>query len=183
MRPEGDPVFHSNTEHLLGYWRALARGAAAPLRSAFNPAAVAELLPQLFMLDLGTGALPFRLAGEFLIDLHAKPLRGQDFQTLFSPGGRRVVTQAALSALNDPYPSVLACEAFSAEGRSLTMEIVLAPLAGREGRVERLLGLYQPTSLVARLGGKPVVEMNARLAGGDGRGRLKLAAVAGLRIA
>jgi len=176
-------VFHTNTEHLIGYWRSLTLGTATPRRQAFDPAQVSELLPQIFMLELGTGALPFRLAGEFLIDLHAKSLRGSDFQALFSPVGRRVVTQAALSALNDPDPSVLTCEGFSQDGRTLGLEITLAPLAGQDGRVERLLGLYQPTSLVARLGGKPVVEMNARLASGDGRGHLRLVVNDGLRIA
>ncbi len=176
-------MFHTNTEHLIGYWRSLATGASAPSRQAFDPAAVGELLPQIFMLELGTGALPFRLAGEFLIDLHARPLRGVDFQTLFSAAGRRVVTQAALSALNDPDPSILTCEGFSEDGRALGLEITLAPLSGADGRVERLLGLYQPTSLVARLAGKPVVEINARLANGDGKGHLRLVVNDGLRIA
>lgn len=176
-------MFHSNTELLISYWRSLSVGEAVPQRAAFDPAEVAELLPQIFMLDLGTGALPFRLAGEFLIDLHAKPLRGTDFQTLFSPGGRRVVTQAALSALNDPDAAVLTAEGCSDEGKSVDLEITLAPLAGAEGRVERLLGLYQPTSLVARLAGKPVTEINARLASADGRGHLKLVVNEGLRIA
>jgi hypothetical protein len=176
-------VFHSNTELFIRYWRSLATGAGAPSRSAFDPAQVAELLPQSFMLELGTGALPFRLAGEFLIDLHARPLRGVDFQTLFSQGTRRVVTQAALSALNEQEAAVLTGEGFSEEGRAVGLEIVLAPLTGPDGRVERLLGLYQPTSLVARLAGKPVVEINARLAGGELKSHLKLVVADGLRIA
>lgn len=176
-------MFHSNTEALIAYWRSLSIGAAVPHRADFDPARVHELLPQIFMLELGTGALPFRLAGEFLIDLHGKPLRGVDFQTLFSAGGRRVVTQAALSALNDPDASVLTGEGWSAEGRSVGLEIVLAPLAGEGGRIERLVGLYQPTTLVARLCGKPVNEINARLATGEGKGHLKLVVNEGLRIA
>ena len=176
-------MFHSNTEILIGYWRSLSVGAATPDRRAFDPAQVSELLPQIFMLDLGPGALPFRLAGEFLIDLHGKPLRGTDFQALFAPSGRRVVTQAALSMLNTPDVAVLAAEGFNQDGRSVGLEIALAPLAGPEGRVERLLGLYQPTSLVARLAGKPVVEINARLANGEGKSHLKLVVNEGLRIA
>ena len=65
-------------------------------------------------------------------DLHGKPLRGLDFQTLFSPSGRRVVTQAALSALNDPDPSTLACEGFSDDGRMLGLEITM-----ENGRVQQ----------------------------------------------
>ena len=38
-------------------------------------------------------------------------------------------------------------------------------------------------SLVARLGGRPVAEINARLANDDGRGHLRLVVADGLRIA
>ncbi len=178
-------MFHSNTERLIGYWTSLKVDDRAPLRRAFDPAMVAELLPQVFMLEFASGALPVRLAGEFLIDLHGRPLKGVDFQDLFSDGGRRVVTQASLVVLNSPEPVVLEAEGFSEDDRVVQMEILLAPLAGEDGRPERLLGLYQPTSLVARLAGKPVVELQARLPmTSEGRvSHLKLAAVDGLRIA
>jgi hypothetical protein len=49
----------------------------------------------------------------------------------------------------------------SAHGRSLSgaearLEILLAPLAGRQGQVDRLLGLYQPTSPLFRLRGRRI---------------------------
>lgn len=178
-------MFHSNTEQLMGYWRSLKTGDAAPLRRDFDPAGVFELLPQVFMLELGPGVMPFRLAGEFLIDLHGRALKGVDFQSLFSAPGRRIAAQAAISALNDPEPVVLEAEGVNEDGRALGLEIVLAPLNGPDGRAERLVGLYQPTGLVARLAGKPVTEMTARLAvhATDRGAHLKLAAVDGLRIA
>ncbi len=39
---------------------------------------------------------------------------------------------------------------------ALGAKFALAPLLGEDGSVERLLGLYQPTSSLARLLGKPV---------------------------
>ena len=185
LRREVGHVFHSNTEQLMTYWRGLRTGSAAPLRRDFDPTAVFELLPQVFMLDLGPGVLPFRLAGEFLIDLHGRPLKGTDFQSLFAPAARRVVSQAAMAALADAEPAVLDAEGVSDDGRAVTLQLMLAPLAAADGRPERLVGLCQPTTLVARLAGKPVVEMTARLAApaGERTGRLKLAAVDGLRIA
>lgn len=178
-------MFHFNTERMIGYWNELRRGSALPARQSFDPSVVAPLLPQIFMLELGRASLPFRLAGEFLIDLHGRPLKGVDFQDLFSPAGRSMAARATAAALNDPEPVVLEAEGFSAEGRSVNLEILLAPLAGAGGRVERLLGFYQPTTLVARLAGEPVVELDARLAlHATARGaHLKLAAVDGLRIA
>jgi len=178
-------VFHFNTERVIGYWSDLRRGSSLPARQAFDPAAIAQLLPQIFMLELGRASLPFRLAGEFLIDLHGRPLKGVDFQDLFSPAGRSMAARAIDSVLNEPEPVVLEAEGFSVDGRSVNLEILLAPLAGADGRVERLLGLYQPTTLVARLAGQPVVELDARLAmHATARGaHLKLAAVDGLRIA
>lgn len=177
-------MFHSNTEQLLDYWRSLRGELAAPRRRHFDPAAVAELLPQVFVLDIGQAALPFRLAGEFLIDLHGRTLRGVDFQSLFVPAARRIVAQASLSAIGELEPVVLQAEGVSEDGRTVSIEILLAPLLSMDGVPERLVGLYQPTTLVARLAGKPVVEMTARLGPETARGHhLKLAAIDGLRIA
>lgn len=178
-------MFHFNTEQVIGYWRGLRSGAALPVRQAVDPAGMAELLPQVFMLDLGPATLPFRLAGEFLIDLHGRPLKGVDFQSLFTLPGRRMVARAIEQVMREGEPAVLLSEGFSGDGRSVTLEILLAPLAGADGAPERLLGLYQPTSLVARLAGKPVVELDARLNQPEMmRGPyLKLAAVDGRLIA
>lgn len=179
-------MFHFNTERVIGYWRSLRAGGVMPSRQAFDPAELASLLPQLFMLDLGPAALPFRLAGEFLIDLHGRPLKGADFQSLFSLPGRSMAARATAAALQDWEPVVLDAEGYSEDGRSVSLEILLAPLADIDGaRIERLVGLYQPTTLVARLAGKPVTLLDARLAvHAAARGtHLKLAAVDGRRIA
>lgn len=179
-------MFHFNTERVIGYWRSLRAGGVLPSRQAFDPMQVASLLPQIFMLDLGAAALPFRLVGESLIDLHGRPLRGVDFQSLFTAPGRSMAARAIASALQDWEPVVLDAEGYTDEGRSLSLEILLAPLADITGsRIERLVGLYQPTSPVANLGGRPLTRLDARLAvHAAARGtHLKLAALDGRRIA
>jgi hypothetical protein len=65
--------------------------------------------------------------------------------------------------------------------------LVFAPLsAGPHGEADRLIGLYQPTSMLARLDGRPVHRLSIRrvhpeVAANDAR--LRLVAVDGRRIA
>ena len=71
----------------------------------------------------------------------------------------------------------------------MSLEILLTPLAGPDGEVDRMLGLYQPTSPAAALGGhsiRPFRLKAIRTVNEDGGGlmpQLRLAAVNGRQIA
>ncbi|HRD26974.1 MAG TPA: hypothetical protein PLO65_01600, partial [Caulobacter sp.] len=39
------------------------------------------------------------------------------------------------------------------------MEVLLAPLRGPRGDVDRFIGLYQPTAMIARLLGRPALAL------------------------
>jgi len=179
-------MFHSSTQRLVDYWRSLRTGDQAPARAAFDPARMADVLPQVFIVGLDGDALPFRLAGGLLTDLHGRGLRGEDFGRLWSRQGRGALNGAAAAAVRDREPVVLRAEGFTDEGQPLGLEIVLAPLTGPDGRIDRLVGLYQPTTTVARLRNRPLVELHPRLtvyAAPQAEPHLKLAAVDGRRIA
>jgi hypothetical protein len=138
---------HSNTVRLLGYWEGQREEGRCPARSSIDPAAFVEVVTQTFVLRRErAGAYPFRLAGALVEDLHGASLAGLDFAALFAPADRPRL-QAAIEAVLARRRSLIAC----AHGRSLAgaearLEILLAPLAGQAGRVDRLLGLYQPLS-------------------------------------
>jgi hypothetical protein len=148
---------HSNTARMLGYWEGQRGRGGCPERSSIDPAAFAEMVTQAFVLGCGdAGAYPFRLAGALLEDLHRGPVAGSDFIGLWAAADRPRV-QAAVEAALARRQSLIA----SARGRSLSgaearLEILLAPLAGRQGQVDRLLGLYQPTSPLFRLQGQRI---------------------------
>ncbi len=178
-------MFHTGTQTLIEHWSVL-RGASigAPARAAFQPGSLPGLIPQLFMLEMELGNLPFRLAGGLLEELHAQDLKGLEFTRLWRPEDRAAVTQWAARASARAEPVVLRGRGYSAEEAPVGFEISLAPLSTPIGR-DRLLGLWQPTSAVARLGGEPLVrlELAQAILAGARAAPLRLAAIDGRRIA
>jgi hypothetical protein len=83
---------------------------------------------------------------------------------------------------------VIAAEGRARAGQTLGLEITLAPLTGPKGDIDRLIGLYQPTTPAAALMGQAIgtlVIRNITAAGSAGAAfpRLKLAAMNGRQIA
>jgi hypothetical protein len=148
---------HSNTARLLGYWEGQRDEGGCPQRSSIDPAAFAEMVTQTFVLGRArAGAYPFRLAGALLEDLHRGPLAGFDFMALWSSGDRPRVQAAVEAALGRGQSLIATAYGRSVKGSEARLEILLAPLAGRQGRVDRMLGLYQPTSPLFRLEGQRI---------------------------
>jgi hypothetical protein len=153
-------MFHSNTQRVIEDWNARRGDRSAPARADISPAAYRELLPQVFMLGSEHGgAEVFRLSGGLLADLHARDLRGVDFFSLWMAGDRQQVHDALDQARRDGTPVVLAASGWTAQGDEAKLEIVLAPLIGPSGELDRILGLYQPTSSLRRLMGQPLTAL------------------------
>lgn len=156
-------MFHANTQRLIEDWRACRGARFAPDRADISPAEFREVLPQMFILGReGAGPEAFRLAGGLLVDLHDRDLRGVSFLSLWPQPDRGIVAEAMDQARRTGAPTVLEASAWSGEGYEVRLEIVLAPLVGPSGEVDRVLGLYQPTSSVRRLMGQPVLELTLR---------------------
>jgi hypothetical protein len=183
-------MFHSNTQRLIEDWRARRGDRLAPARTDISPAEFKEILPQLFVLGCEEdGPETFRLAGGLLVDLHDRDLRGVSFLSLWPYPDRTLVAETLEDARRSGAPVVLEASGWTPDGYEAKLEIVLAPLMGASGRVERILGLYQPTSSVRRLMGQPIQEMTLReikSAGQPGRPaprvQLRLVALDGARL-
>jgi hypothetical protein len=153
-------MFHNNTQRMIQDWTAKRGDRAAPARADISPAAYRELLPQVFMLGSeANGDEAFRLAGGLLADLHARDLRGADFLGLWMPTERQQVRDALALARRCGAPVVLSASGWTHEGDEARLEIVLAPLTGPTGELDRVMGLYQPTSSLRRLMGRPITAM------------------------
>jgi hypothetical protein len=137
---------------MLGYWEGQKGQAGCPERSSIDPAAFPEMVTQAFVLGRErAGAYRFRLAGALVEDLHGAALFGLDFMALWVPADRPRVQAAVEAALGRRRSLIAAAHGRSLAGAEARLEILLAPLAGRQGQVDRLLGLYQPTSPLFRL--------------------------------
>jgi hypothetical protein len=147
-------MFHANTRKVIDDWNARRGARRAPARADISPGAFSDLLPQLFILGSGEGmAEPFRLAGGLLVDLHDRDLRGVDFFSLWLGKDADAAREALEAARQSGSPVVIDASGWSAAGDEARLEIVLAPLMGPTGEMDRVLGLYQPTSSVRRLMG------------------------------
>ncbi|RAK56414.1 PAS domain-containing protein [Phenylobacterium deserti] len=181
-------MYHANTQKLIDYWASRASPGRAPSRSAIQPADFRQLMPQTFILGReDKGQYPVRLAGGFVADLHRRDLRAVNGLHLWSERDRLRLQTALEEARRRPEPLVAVVEAL-ADGASLPMEVLFAPLTAHDGGPDRYLGLYQPLSMVTRLQGLPVLELSVRSlrrpgAANEAASHLRLAAVGGRRIA
>lgn len=180
-------VFHSNTEMLIDYWRSRAfRG--APLQGPIDPAGFAPIAPQVFVLGrAGPGSYAFRLTGELVRELFGQDLRGVPALDLWRPRDVGPMRTALEDARRRRAPVVAHAHALT-ERAALPIEVLFAPLPGDEGRPDRVLGLLQPLTLVARLQGAPVrtLALERMLSAGpavEPAPHLRLAALNGRRIA
>jgi hypothetical protein len=181
-------MFHSNTEQLIDYWQTRKGLDETLSRAAVNPVEFAKVLPQVFMLGRrGPGQYRVRLAGGFIADLHGRELRGEDFLRLWEPSARTPLQLALEAVRRHPEPLVIDADARVTEA-AVRMEILIAPLRGPSGDVDRLIGLYQPLTPVSALLGGIVHSLHIRgiattAAASDNFPRLRLAAVDGRQIA
>jgi hypothetical protein len=182
-------MFHANTDLLIDYWLARRSANAAPARADIDPAAFPTLLPQVFILGRKRpGQYAFRLVGGLVDDLHGGGLNGCDPLGLWAPGYRTSLQLALEAIRRQPEPLVITAEGRSRQGKTIALEVTLAPLTGASGEADRMLGLYQPTTPVAALQGQAldVLTIRAIAAARNANGefpRLRLAAVDGRQIA
>jgi hypothetical protein len=140
-------MFHSNTELLIDYWRGLRVEGAVPARAAVDPAGFAALAPRTLVADRDeAGDFRLRLAGELVIDLHGRPLRGHALVRLWRPLHRRRLAALLEASLAAGEPLVVAAGACAGDDAHLKLEILFLPLLGPGGGADRFLGLYQPTA-------------------------------------
>jgi len=144
-------MFHPSTELLIDYWRDLRVDEPIPARAAVDPAGFVALAPRTFVASRDArGEFELRLAGEMLIDLHGRQLRGEQIGRLWRPIHRRRLVGLLDAALAAGEPLVIAAEGWSPEATRLRLEVLFLPLLGPGGIADRFLGLYQPTGGVWR---------------------------------
>ena len=180
---------HSNTARMIDYWNACKGDGTAPARSAIDPSEFADIITQAFVIGrLRAGLYPFRLAGSLLEDLHRRSLLSEDFLGLWAIPDRPKVSVALESALQAEEAVVAHAIGRTAQGHQAKLEILMAPLAGPAGEVDRLLGLYQPVSPLFRLQSETIERLFLLDIGFADAERiiplpLRIAAVDGRRIA
>ncbi len=137
-------MIHSEIRALYNYWERLRAGRPCPSRAEVDPRDRAGDARHLFVLeDLGQGNLRFRLAGTALIDAFGYELRGMSARSVMEGQARE--SFVALIAETLAEPGVGYARLFAPDGVTV-WEVVLLPLRGNFGQIDRLIGCLHPVS-------------------------------------
>jgi len=137
-------MIHSEIRALYNYWERLRADRPCPYRAEVDPRDMDGDVRHLFVLeDLGQGNLRFRLAGTALIDAFGYELRSMSARSIME--GRARESFVALIAETLAEPGVGYARLFAPDGVTV-WEVVLLPLRGNFGQIDRLIGCLHPVS-------------------------------------
>lgn len=149
---------HETTKALFEYWDGVRGTRLAPRRLEIEPAAIAALLPNLFILErLDQTSYRFRLAGTQLCSYCGHELRGRQFTSLWPEETREAVESLLFSVTEDAAGVVAGLEGKEPQGRTAAFELLLLPLTTAQGTFDRIIGAISPLEMPYWLGGWPVV--------------------------
>lgn len=161
MAYRGDSTPPPEFMQMEGYWRALrGPGQSLPERAQFNPRGIAQLLGVTLLLErIAAGEVRIRLAGMALHDLMGMELRGMPLSALAVPGSRQMLAEKVMRVFDTP---AIARLSFSGEPGfarpPLSAGLLLLPMIGPSGRVDRALGALVGNGLAGRSPRRLVLE-------------------------
>jgi hypothetical protein len=143
----------------LNYWRELRGQALAPARRDLDLSMIKEVLVQVFMLErTAAGEYAFRLAGAVLNEAHKLNLRGHGFSSVWTEDDRLQVKIAMETMIRTGEPMVINAAA-DAGPYACSLEILLAPMTGPSGKVDRVFGFFQPLLPLSVLHDRPIDQL------------------------
>lgn len=149
---------HAHSEMLLAYWRERRFGEKAPRRSDIDPQDICELLGNIFFLSrMDSEHYVFRLAGTNLCSLYRREFKDQNFLNLWRDHDVAHIQILLESVLASTSPASFSATAYAMDLNPLRLEVSLLPLRGPDGRIDRIMGLYQPLDDAAVFKHRPIV--------------------------
>lgn len=137
---------------LYNYWNEIRGHRMAPTRFEIEPARIAPILSETFILERTPAqTYPFRLAGTRICERFGQELRGLDFACL-AGDDRHVLRKALETVTADGAVAVLELEAETDDGRGATFEAIVLPLMHPDDEVTRYLGAISAIHAPAWLG-------------------------------
>lgn len=134
---------HSRSLNILrAYWEALRDGRDLPRRIEVDPRGIGMALQDSFIAErIAPGQVRLRIAGTRLQDLIGTELRGMPLSVLIAPDSRDRIAQVLEQVFD--MPALADCRLVGAPGlirQGAEGRLLLLPLRGDDGRVNRLLG-------------------------------------------
>ncbi len=136
---------HPSSREFFAYWDEKRGAARAPDRSEIEPAAVRELLGDIFVLSYDSAAgHPFRVAGTRVCALLGGDLKDRSFSALFAPEARRDIRDIIAVVSEEMLAAVAGITATSQGGSTAHLELLLLPFNVRAHEPLSLTGLLAP---------------------------------------
>jgi hypothetical protein len=136
---------HPSNREFYSYWDDKRGGARAPDRSEIEPAAVRELLGDIFVLSYDAAAgHPFRVAGTRLCALLGCDLKNRSFAALFAADGRSEIQEIVAVVAEEMLAAVAGITATAEDGSLAHLELLLLPFNARAHAPISLTGLLAP---------------------------------------
>ena len=136
---------HQATREFFAYWDGKRGDARAPDRSEIEPAALRELLGDIFVLSCDAVAgYPFRVAGTRVCALFGRDLKDQSFSSLFAAEFRQEIEDIVGAVSEDTLPAIAGLRATSPRGITAHLELLLLPFSNRAHTPVSLTGLLAP---------------------------------------
>lgn len=144
---------HQTTQALVEYWNAIRGDRPAPRRSEIEPRDIKRILPYVFILERQDHwSFRFRLAGTGLCNVYGTEFRRQNMLGLWQDECHTNMTHLLNDVTGSAAAGVLEYTAETGEGRHVSFEMVLLPLAQDNGALTRIIGAAVPLENPAWLG-------------------------------
>jgi hypothetical protein len=136
-----DEMHHKTTRALYEYWNDVRKGGLAPRRFDIEPARIADVLPDTFMLErIARSLYRYRLSGTRIAEKFQAELRGMNFLDGWTPADAAVIERSMVTICEQGGVGLFALEARTVGGGTVPLEMLVLPLIHTEGAIDRLLG-------------------------------------------
>lgn len=149
---------NSTSKILFTYWNEVRGNRVAPRRFEIEPARLAPVLPDAFILErLGDLNIRYRLAGTRLIEQFGFEFRGESFFNGYEAEDRTILERMIRSMTQEGGGALFELVSTSQSGREVEHECLVLPLVHMRDTVDRFVGVLSPNTVPDWLGDEPLV--------------------------
>lgn len=136
---------HPSSRAFFAYWDKKRGSARAPDRADIDPAAVRELLGDIFVLSCEPKlGFPFRVAGTRVCALAGLDLKERGFAALFTEASRGEIEEIATVVADETLGAVAGVTALRRDGSKAHLELLLLPFNARPHTPVSVTGVLAP---------------------------------------
>jgi hypothetical protein len=132
---------HKSSNELFEYWNKVRNGRFAPNRFDIEPVKLADILPDVFILECpDISTYRFRLAGTRICSTLGHEMRGKNLLDYWNGDDREAVHNLLHNVASDGAGALLEFECSNGDRERAVFEMLVLPLVHTGERVNRMLG-------------------------------------------